>query len=248
MNYTSEHQNRLIELSQGGDDKALGRLFKENRGFVWGVAHVLARQHRISAEDMYGAGKIGFIEAVHRYDPEKNCKFISFAVWHVRNEMQQEVVKNSIFTTNRNILTDVKKLKNYLSEFTGEPPADDVIRKSLGFSEQRLSVARTMLPSGVVSLNKTGDFGDDFIETLRSDDETGVKFEKKDEIDKFLENVEKLLNPHDKKVLFLYFGIGGRKLSMQEIQDTYGIGRGRVGQIIKDSLEILKQNLTQEVM
>ncbi|MES2881690.1 MAG: RNA polymerase sigma factor RpoD/SigA [Bacteroidota bacterium] len=248
---TPEEEVRLARLIKQGDQKALDRLTKANLRFVVSVAKQYQSQG-LSLPDLINEGNLGLIKAAQRFDETKGFKFISYAVWWIRQSILQALAEqarivrlplNKVGLTNR-----IQKAFSQLEqEFEREPSAEelaellgmdlDEVVNTLGINVRHVSVD-TPLSEGEEStlldvlVNNNADKTDALLDHHQS---------LKTEIDRSLQT----LTERQKEVVCYFFGIGvDHPLSLEDIGERYNLTRERVRQI-KDKA-ITKLRATQK--
>ncbi len=248
-----EEEVRLATLIKQGDQKALDRLTKANLRFVVSVAKQYQNQG-LSLPDLINEGNLGLIKAAQRFDETRGFKFISYAVWWIRQSILQALAEqarivrlplNKVGLTNR-----IQKAYSQLEqEFEREPSAEELaevldmdieeVTSSLGINARHVSMD-TPLSEGEegtlldVLENTNAEKTDALLDHTQS---------LKTEIDRSLAT----LTERQKEVICFFFGIGvDHPLSLEDIGDRFNLTRERVRQIKDKAITKLKtQNRTQ---
>jgi RNA polymerase primary sigma factor len=248
-----EEEVRLATLIKQGDQAALDRLTKANLRFVVSVAKQYQNQG-LSLPDLINEGNLGLIKAAQRFDETRGFKFISYAVWWIRQSILQSLAEqarivrlplNKVGLTNR-----IQKAYSQLEqEFEREPSAEELaevldmdieeITSSLGINARHVSVD-TPLSEGEegtlldVLENTNAEKTDQLLDHTQS---------LKTEIDRSLAT----LTERQKEVICFFFGIGvDHPLSLEDIGDRFNLTRERVRQIKDKAITKLKtQNRTR---
>jgi RNA polymerase primary sigma factor len=248
-----EEEVRLATLIKQGDHKALERLTKANLRFVVSVAKQYQNQG-LSLPDLINEGNLGLIKAAQRFDETRGFKFISYAVWWIRQSILQALAEqarivrlplNKVGLTNR-----IQKAYSQLEqEFEREPSAEeladllemdlDEVTSSLGINARHVSMD-TPLSEG-----EEGTLLDVLENTNaeKTDAELDHRQSLKVEIDRSLGT----LTERQKEVICYFFGIGvDHPLSLEDIGDKFNLTRERVRQIKDKAITKLKtQNRTK---
>jgi RNA polymerase primary sigma factor len=247
-----EEEVRLATLIKQGDQKALDRLTKANLRFVVSVAKQYQNQG-LSLPDLINEGNLGLIKSAQRFDETRGFKFISYAVWWIRQSILQALAEqarivrlplNKVGLTNR-----IQKAFSQLEqEFEREPSAEelaellgmelDEVTATLGINVRHVSMD-TPLSEGEegtlldVMENTNAEKTDALLDHTQS---------LKTEIDRSLAT----LTERQKEVICYFFGIGvDHPLSLEDIGDKFNLTRERVRQIKDKALTKLKtQNRT----
>jgi RNA polymerase primary sigma factor len=248
-----EEEVRLATLIKQGDQAALDRLTKANLRFVVSVAKQYQNQG-LSLPDLINEGNLGLIKAAQRFDETRGFKFISYAVWWIRQSILQSLAEqarivrlplNKVGLTNR-----IQKAYSQLEqEFEREPSAEELaevldmdieeITSSLGINARHVRVD-TPLSEGEegtlldVLENTNAEKTDQLLDHTQS---------LKTEIDRSLAT----LTERQKEVICFFFGIGvDHPLSLEDIGDRFNLTRERVRQIKDKAITKLKtQNRTR---
>jgi RNA polymerase primary sigma factor len=235
---TPEEEVRLARAIKQGCQKSLDRLTKANLRFVVSVAKQYQNQG-LSLPDLINEGNLGLIKSAQRFDETKGFKFISYAVWWIRQSILQALAEqarivrlplNKVGLTSR-----IQKAFSQLEqEFEREPSAEelaellnmelDEVTSSLGINARHVSMD-TPLSEG-----EEGTLLDVLVNTnaARTDSEVEHKESLTIEIDRSLQT----LTERQKEVVCYFFGIGvDHPLSLEDIGDKFNLTRERVRQI-----------------
>jgi RNA polymerase primary sigma factor len=251
---TREDEAALAIRIRAGDDEALNMLVRANLRFVVSVAKKYQNQG-VNLSDLINEGNLGLIRAARRFDETKGIKFISYAVWWVRQAILQALAEQSrlvrvplnrageLHRIGRSIATLLQEL--------GREPTNEEIAEQMEISEEE--VAKTMAISHIhLSLDAPMTPGEDntLIDhiadsaTPSPDEET---FEKA-----MVETVHeslRLLKPREARVLRMYFGIdGGEPLTLDAIGEIFGVTRERVRQIKDRALVKLRHTSSKRAL
>jgi RNA polymerase primary sigma factor len=246
---TREEEQELARRIKKGDQAALDQLVKANLRFVVSIAKQYSNQG-LSLEDLINDGNVGLIKAAHRFDEQRGYKFISYAVWWIRQAMLQSLAEHSRIVRlplNRaGTLYRIGKASRQLDQELGRAPSAKEIAKKLKISEEE--VQDTMYIANThVSLDDpySSDQDDnalvDYLMDEKApmpDDET---FERalSDDMEKALDT----LSDREKQILSLYFGLGGADpLTLEEIGHKLGLTRERIRQIKEKAIARLRHS------
>jgi RNA polymerase primary sigma factor len=235
---TPEEEVKLATLIRQGDQRALDRLTKANLRFVVSVAKQYQNQG-LSLPDLINEGNLGLIKAAQRFDETRGFKFISYAVWWIRQSILQALAEqsrivrlplNKVGLTNR-----IQKAFSLLEqEFEREPSAEE-LAELLQMDIEEVS-ATLNISSRHVSMDTPLSEGEDntLLDVLenpnadRTDGELDHKESLKTEIDRSL----KTLTERQKEVICFFFGIGvDHPMSLEDIGERFNLTRERVRQI-----------------
>ena len=235
---TPEEEVKLATLIKQGDQRALDRLTKANLRFVVSVAKQYQNQG-LSLPDLINEGNLGLIKAAQRFDETRGFKFISYAVWWIRQSILQALAEqsrivrlplNKVGLTNR-----IQKAYSQLEqEFEREPSAEE-LAELLQMDLEEVS-ATLGIAARHVSMDTPLSEGEDntLLDVLenpnaeRTDGELDHKESLKTEIDRSL----KTLTERQKEVICYFFGIGvDHPMSLEDIGERFNLTRERVRQI-----------------
>ena len=145
---THEEEVRLAQRIKAGDQEALDRLTKANLRFVVSVAKQYQNQG-LSLPDLINEGNVGLIKAAKRFDETRGFKFISYAVWWIRQSILQAIAENSrIVRLPSNQLGALNKLKKEISRLEQElerPPSEEELADMLDIPEEKIPIAHHWL-------------------------------------------------------------------------------------------------------
>jgi RNA polymerase primary sigma factor len=248
-----EQEVRLFQQFKAGDESAVGKIITANLRFVISVA----KQYQnlgLTLEDLINEGNLGLIKAANRFDETKGFKFISYAVWWIRQSILQAVgekarkirVPINYQSTMIKVLDARDKL---LQRFEREPSiaeiaqmaeiTEDIVEKCLETNMKVRSLDAPMEEGEEATLKHFME--DDMIP--RPDTQVAHFESMKKEVQMLLSS----LKPREAMVLTMYFGIDrDRSMSLGEIGDILGIGRERVRQIRDKSLRRLNSHIRRE--
>jgi len=236
---TAEEEVNLTKEIQKGCKEALDTLVNSNLRFVISVAKQYQNQG-LPLSDLIAEGNLGLIKAAQRFDHTKGFRFISYAVWWVKQSIIQSLNDNA--RTVRlpvNITNNISKMKKDISSFeqeNGRKPSDIEIDMSILNQPYCTSLNET--------INEDGDEMIDIIQdnTFGKPDELVEK--KSDLLKAELDKVLSVLSERERTIVELYFGINGTPLTLEEIGDdeNFGLTKERVRQIKEKAIRKLRAN------
>ncbi|MEA1981561.1 MAG: sigma-70 family RNA polymerase sigma factor [candidate division Zixibacteria bacterium] len=242
----AQEEVRLARKIKLGDKSALEKLTKANLRFVVSVAKQYQNQG-LSLADLINEGNIGLIKAAKRFDETRGFKFISYAVWWIRQAILQALAEQSRIVRlplNRvGTLHKIGKASSRLEQGLGRLPSPDEIAKELELTENEvadtLKISNTHLsldaPFSVSEDNSLIDVLED--EFQPSPDESLLSNSLRIEIEKALDS----LTPREAEVINLYFGLHHEKaLTLEEIGARFSLTRERVRQIKEKAIRRLR--------
>jgi RNA polymerase primary sigma factor len=244
----TEMEGVLAKRIREGDTDALDLLVKSNLRFVVSVAKQYQNQG-LPLSDLINEGNLGLIRAAQKFDETRGFKFISYAVWWIRQAMNQAVIEQS-----KIIRIPVNKAQSYAkinrafqmleSEYQRDPGVEDVAEKS-GVTEDEVTDYLNNIVRTVSTEIRQGFEGTDTIGDLLTDlsDFSPEDIVMKKSVDAQLGGLLAELNERDRTVISCYFGLEGKDpMTLEEIGQTLDLTRERVRQIKEKCLEKLKNN------
>jgi RNA polymerase primary sigma factor len=250
---TVEEEVELAGRIRKGDRRALEKLTKANLRFVVSVAKQYQNQG-LSLPDLINEGNLGLIKAAEKFDETRGFKFISYAVWWIRQSILQALAEQSrIVRLPLNQVGSLNKISKALSKFEQENerrPSADEIADELGLPVDK--IADTLKVQGRhISVDAPFVDGEDnsLLDVLVNDDSpmadrTLVSESLSKEIDRALDT----LSDREKMIIKMFFGIGGQEKTLEEIGDTYGLTRERVRQIKEKAIRRLRNNSRSKLL
>ncbi|TXB65995.1 sigma-70 family RNA polymerase sigma factor [Vicingus serpentipes] len=245
---TAEEETELAQKIRSGDKLALEKLTKANLRFVVSVAKQYQNQG-LTLSDLINEGNIGLIKAAQRFDETRGFKFISYAVWWIRQSIMQAIAEQArIVRLPLNKIGNITKVNRTFSEleqlYEREPSADEVaellqisakeVNESLKISGKHMSMDAPL--SKDEESNSMIDVMEDNEITLNPDNEL-MNESLRNEIERSLST----LSFREAEVLRLYYGINCKApMTLEEIGETFELTRERVRQIKEKALRRLK--------
>lgn len=251
---TADEEAELARRIRAGDEEALDRMTKSNLRFVVSVAKQYQNQG-LSLSDLINEGNVGLMKAAKRFDETKGFKFISYAVWWIRQSILSAIVEYArIVRLPLNKVGSYNKVNeavvSFVQEFEREP------------SDEELGELLDMKPKDVVKMKQSGSRhisfdapvgGDDgdatFLDLMSFDEENGapdfqlMEDSLRDEVKYGLS----MLSPREVEVLSAYYGLRGHKaMTLEEIGELYGLTRERVRQIKERAIRRLRKSVNKE--
>lgn len=249
-----EEEVELAQRIRQGDQRALEKLTKANLRFVVSVAKQYQNQG-LSLQDLINEGNIGLIKAAQKFDETRGFKFISYAVWWIRQSILQALAEQSrIVRLPLNQVGSVNKISKVLAKFEQENerrPSVAELADELNIEEDKIS--EVLRVSGrQVSVDAPFQDGEEncLLDVLTNEDapHTDSPMDKESlcsELDNILSAV---LKDREKKVIVMSFGIGCHEKSLEEIGDLLGLTRERVRQIKEKSLRKIKNDPGSKIL
>ena len=242
---SAEEEAELAQRIRKGDQKALERLTRANLRFVVSVAKQYQNQG-MSLPDLINEGNLGLLKAAERFDETRGFKFISYAVWWIRQSILQAISEQSrIVRLPLNQVGSYNKINREISKFeqlNERRPSLDEIAEHLDLPTDKIDEAMSV--SGHhVSVDAPFAEGEDnslldvmVNEDIPSTDKDLVMESLKSEIRHALS----ILSDRERKVIEDSYGINGQELTLEEIGVKYGLSRERVRQIKEKAIRKLR--------
>jgi RNA polymerase primary sigma factor len=243
---TAEEEVVLAKRIKKGDQEALEKLTKANLRFVVSVAKQYQNQG-LSMGDLINEGNLGLIKAAKRFDETKGFKFISYAVWWIRQAILQALAEQSRIVRlplNRvGALHKIGKASSGLEQEFGREPSPSEIADELDMTDYEV-MDTLKISSRHLSLDAPFNDGEDnsLLDVLEDDeqpppDESLLGDSLRREVEKALAT----LTPREAEVISLYFGINREQpLTLEEIGERFGLTRERVRQIKEKAIRRLR--------
>ncbi|AKA35713.1 MAG: RNA polymerase subunit sigma [Muricauda sp.] len=251
---TAEEEVELAQRIKAGDQAALEKLTKANLRFVVSVAKQYQNQG-LTLPDLINEGNLGLIKAAQRFDETRGFKFISYAVWWIRQSILQALAEQSrIVRLPLNKIGSINKINKtfaYLEQAHERPPSAEEIAKELDMTVE--DVKQSLKNSGRhVSMDAPLIDGEDsnLYDVLRSGESPNPDKELlheslRTEIERALET----LTPREADVIRLYFGLAGQhSMTLEEIGETFDLTRERVRQIKEKAIRRLKHTSRSKIL
>ncbi len=246
---TREQEKDLAKRIRKGDERALHDLVKANLRFVVSIAKQYVNQG-LSLADLVNEGNLGLIKAAYRFDEKRGYKFISYAVWWIRQAMLQALAEQSRIVRlplNRaGTLYRIGKAARQLDQELGRNPEIDEIAKKLKLPHDEV---RDTMQIANSHLSLDASFGNDQEENSLVDYLADDNLEAPDEqtyVNALSEDMQKALDTltdRERAILSLYFGLEGEEpLTLEEIGKRMNLTRERIRQIKEKAILRLRHN------
>ena len=243
---TADEEVELAQRIKAGDEEALEKLVKANLRFVVSVAKQYQNQG-LTLPDLINEGNLGLIKAARRFDETRGFKFISYAVWWIRQSILQALAEQSrIVRLPLNKIGSINKINKAFSKLEQElerPPSIEELADELDMSIQ--DVKESLKNAGRhVSMDAPLVEGEDsnLYDVLKSGDMPHPDNElMKESLREEIERALKTLSPREADVIRLYYGLNGNHpMTLEEIGSAFGLTRERVRQIKEKAIRRMK--------
>ena len=248
-----EEEVELAQRIRQGDRKALEKLTKANLRFVVSVAKQYQNQG-LSLPDLINEGNLGLIKAAEKFDETRGFKFISYAVWWIRQSILQAIAEHkSILRLPLNQVGSVNKINRLLNKFEQEHerrPSIDEIAEKIDLPQDKIEDAMKV-NFRHVSVDAPFVDGEEnsLLDVLINDDSPMadnmlVMESLREEINRALQR----LNERERNIIEAFFGINQPEMTLEEIGDKYGLTRERVRQIKEKAIRRLRHSTKNKLL
>lgn len=242
---STDEEVELAKRIRQGDKDALERLVKANLRFVVSVAKQYQGQG-LELTDLINEGNVGLINAAMKFDETRGFKFISYAVWWVRQSILQALAdKSRLVRLPLNQIGYVSKVNHFYHDFmqkNNRAPSLDEVADALGMEKSKVNAA--LLTSGKhISMNAPliDDEDSCLLDLLTNDDKGNADSSLiSDSLKEEVHHALDLLPERESQVIRMYFGINTPELSLEEIGEKLNLSRERVRQIKEKALTLLR--------
>ena len=245
---SAEEEVELARRIKAGDEAALNKLTTTNLRFVVSVAKQYQNQG-ISLQDLINEGNVGLIKAAKRFDETRGFKFISYAVWWIRQSILQAIADQSRIVrlplNQVGVINKIKKETARLEQQLKRVPTTEEIAEAIDLPTYKVSEIMKMNnhPQSIdspISPNEQSRFVDIFVHDNDEDTDTLLMQES---LASEIRDVLSTLPDKEREVLMLFYGINtSHELTLDEIGDILELSRERVRQIKERALKRLRQN------
>ncbi len=250
---TVEEEVELAQRIRNGDRIALEKLTRANLRFVVSVAKQYQNQG-LSLPDLINEGNLGLIKAAEKFDETRGFKFISYAVWWIRQSILQALAEQSrIVRLPLNQVGSLNKINKAFSKFEQENerrPSAEELAQELDIPVDK--IADTMKVSGRhISVDAPFVEGEDnsLLDVMINDDSPNADRALINEsLSKEIERALSTLSEREHEIVKKFFGIGVAEMTLEEIGDEYGLTRERVRQIKEKAIRRLRQSSKSKLL
>jgi RNA polymerase primary sigma factor len=248
-----EEEVELAQRIRKGDQRALEKLTRANLRFVVSVAKQYQNQG-LSLPDLINEGNLGLIKAAEKFDETRGFKFISYAVWWIRQSILQALAEQSrIVRLPLNQVGSLNKINKAYSRFEQEHerrPSPEELAELLDIPAEK--VADTLRVSGRhISVDAPFVEGEDnsLLDVLINDDspvadKTLINESLSTEVNRALST----LTERESDIIRLFFGINGQEMTLEEIGEKFGLTRERVRQIKEKAIRRLRNSSRSKLL
>jgi len=250
---TVEEEVELAQRIKKGDQKALEKLTRANLRFVVSVAKQYQNQG-LSLPDLINEGNLGLIKAAEKFDETRGFKFISYAVWWIRQSILQALAEQSrIVRLPLNQVGSLNKINKAFSKFEQEnerKPSPEELADVLELPADK--VADTLRVSGRhISVDAPFVDGEDnsLLDVLINDDSPVADRSLLNEsLTREIDRALATLTERESDIIKLFFGIGIQEMTLEEIGEKFGLTRERVRQIKEKAIRRLRHTSRSKLL
>jgi len=251
---TAEQEVELARRIKAGDQIALERLTKANLRFVVSVSKQYQNQG-LSLQDMINEGNLGLIKAAQRFDETRGFKFISYAVWWIRQSILQALAEQSRIVrlplNQVGSLNKIKKTTSRLEQKFERMPSESEIAEEMEVADHKINSALKIATKYISTDAPMGEDEDtNFLELyipndVEDTDESLMRESLGSEIQRSLAS----LSDKERDVINMYYGIGmSHGLTLEEIGDKFDLTRERVRQIKEKAIRRLRHTARSRLL
>ncbi len=242
-----EEEVELAQRIKKGDRRALDRLTRANLRFVVSVAKQYQNQG-LSLADLINEGNVGLIKAAEKFDETRGFKFISYAVWWIRQSILQAIADQSrVVRLPLNQVSSLNKIYRAMNKFEQENerrPSVDELSENVDLPHEKIDEAMSANARHVsVDAPLGDDEGNSLLDVLVNDN--APMADRKlvaESLEAEVAQALKILNERERNIVKCYFGIGVQEMTLDEIGMKFGLTRERVRQIKEKALRRLRTN------
>ena len=248
-----EEEVELAQRIRKGDQVALEKLTRANLRFVVSVAKQYQNQG-LSLPDLINEGNLGLIKAAEKFDETRGFKFISYAVWWIRQSILQALAEQSrIVRLPLNQVGSLNKINKALSQFEQQyerQPSPDELAEMLEIPREK--IADTLRVSGRhVSVDAPFVDGEDnsLLDVLVNNDSPNAdKGLVNESLNTEIERALSTLTERERDIVKYFFGIGCQEMTLEEIGEKFGLTRERVRQIKEKAIRRLRHSARSKLL
>lgn len=239
---TPSEEIRLAERIKEGDEKAVELLVNANLKFVISVAKEYQNQG-LPLSDLISEGNYGLIKAAKRFDHEKGFRFISYAVWWIRQSILQSLNDNArMVRLPANIINKITYLNKEIAKFEFSNEREPVYGEIFDKDKEVMDLIH--YPK-CLSLNETiNEDGDELIELIPSNEDEENQIEIDARVKNELQKTLSVLDEREKEIIENYFGINTNlePMTLEAIGEKYSLTKERIRQIKEKAIRKLRHN------
>ncbi|MEO2068346.1 MAG: RNA polymerase sigma factor RpoD/SigA [Desulfurobacteriaceae bacterium] len=249
---TREEEIELAKRAKKGDKEALKKLVESNLRFVVSVAKKYLGCG-LPLHDLIAEGILGLIEAARRFDPDKGVKFISYAVWWIRQSIMQALAQQTgavkIPVKQAVLVNKITRSYGELLKKLGREPTTEELAEYVGMDPKEIERLLTVCQVPLSLDTPIGDEEDTTFKDFLKGEGTAEVEEKvvQEELKQSIQEMLEQLTPQEKKIIIMRFGLDGNEpKTLREIGEKLGISRERVRQLEARAKKKMKEYATRK--
>lgn len=249
---TQEEEINLAKKIQKGDLQAENELVKGNLRFVVSVAKSYQGKG-LDLVDLIQEGNCGLIESARKYDPSKNIKFITYAVWWIRQSIMK-ALSDQCRTVRVPInqianMSKINKISEKYEQENGYIPSTEEIEAQTNLSKRKIDLSLASV-NRTVSLESPFNSEDvncllDVLPNENSEEADNILIS--EDLSNELNRIISSLTNRESDSIRLFFGIGAKQMTYEEIANRFGVGSERIRQIVHTAIKKLRDNYGDEL-
>ena len=248
-----EEETELAHRVQEGDEDAFQRLVEANLRFVVSVA----KQYQNSGmdlSDLINEGNLGLLKAARKFDPTRGFKFITYAVWWIRQQIMQAISEQGRMVrlplNQVSIINRISKAKAQFIQDNEREPTDTELAELLDITPSKAGEAAGHLSKHVSLDMPFGDEGEGNLLDILPDEssEQADSNLQQESLRSDIQNVMMILSPREREIVSLAFGIGCQEMTLEEIGERFDLTRERVRQVKEKAIDKLARPGVKKIL
>lgn len=244
---SADDEKELMKEIKQGNSKAIDKLVKANLRFVISVAKQY-QNRGVPLVDLIQEGNIGLLRSIKLYDETKGFKFISYAVWWIRQAILKAISNQSRsvrIPTNQLVpITKINRISDKFEQLHDRRPVPEEIEEEIKLDVGKINDVLSYIGKNVsLDMPINQEDASSLLDVIPNNTtEPTDQYSERNDLPFIIENILKELPNRDSDVIRMAFGIGMYPMTNKEIGDKFGIGCERVRQIMHSTLKFIKEN------
>ena len=250
---SAEEEVELAHRIKNGDRKALEKLTKANLRFVVSVAKQYQNQG-LSLPDLINEGNIGLMKAARRFDPTRGFRFISYAVWWIRQQIMAAISEQGRMVrlplNQVGILNRINRARAQFEQENEREPSDRELAEFLDITPDRVGEAIRHSARHISFDVSFGEDGDGILLDVVPDEnaELADRGLQQESLRTDIQHVMMVLSPREREIVSLAFGIGCREMTLEEIGERFELTRERVRQVKEKAIRKMSRPGVRDIL